>query len=303
MRIVMTGASGCLARALLPELCGLANVSEVVGIDVRLPDFAHPVFRHLVLDMRSAAVADVVRGKDAVIHLGFAVKRAGRALAEMRDINVGGSCNVVDAAVRERVHKFINLSSVSVYGSGENLLETTPVNPSANFFYARHKAEVEDYVARQLPAAVQLRSHLIIGAHAQAFLREMFEMPIWFRFPGAPPRQQVVHEQDVVAAILCALHNDVRGVFNLAAPQVVALGGDYIAEGANEGRHMRPLPFALVKRMAKLGKHLLNHDMLTWIEMLDTSATVNCDKAARELGWYPCYSAWDARRDAMAANG
>jgi len=299
MKIFVTGSSGCLARALLPVLCEQPFVSGVTGIDISEPKFSHPKFRHTTLDMRDKGIAGLMEDHQAVIHLGFAVKQGSLSLDEMRSVNFDGSCNVVDAAKALGVAKFINMSSVSVYGAGEAMVETIAKNPPDWFQYAHHKAEVEEYIERHLEQAVQFRAHLIVGANAQQFLREIFLLPVWLDFGRTPPKQQVVHESDVVDAILTALQGEARGIYNLAAADVIALGGDYIRKGIEEGRKIRRLPFGVARVLALLGRIILKKDLMTLIAMLDTTATVDCGKAMRDLGWKPRRSAWDARSDAL----
>ncbi|WP_232521903.1 NAD-dependent epimerase/dehydratase family protein [Xanthomonas campestris] len=101
MKIFLTGSSGCLASVLLPALVADTSVTSVTGIDIVEPGFADPKFTHVTMDMRNPEVHDLMRGHDAVIHLAFAVKRGRMSLPKMTEINVGGSQNVIDAAIAE----------------------------------------------------------------------------------------------------------------------------------------------------------------------------------------------------------
>lgn len=300
MRIFVTGSASCLGKALLPALCAEEWVSAVYGIDVKPTLFQHPKLATEIMDIRDSQLAGALAGADAVIHLAFVVKRGQRSLEEMRDVNVRGSARVVDAVRDLNIPKFINTSSVSVYGAGEHLTEDAPMRPSPTFHYAQHKAELENYINQTLPSAVQLRLHLIIGQHAQDFLRDMFRSPFWLKFgKNKVPRQQVLHEDDAVSAMLLALRQAVTGTFNLSAPEVIDLGGSYIREGIKEGRRIWPLPFWAVRFLVAIAKRIKPKDEFTWIEILDTSVTVNCSKAAAQLGWQPKKSAWQARKDAL----
>lgn len=300
MRVFITGSASCLGKALLPALCAQEYVTEVRGIDIKPTAFQHPKLVTEIFDIRDKGIADKLQGFDAVIHLAFVVKRGNLSLAEMRDVNVQGGSNVVDAAKRLGIPKFINTSSVSVYGAGEDLSENAPLHPSPTFHYAQHKAELEEYIYRNFPQAIQLRLHLVIGKHAQDFLREMFASPFWLKFgKNKQPRQQVIHEDDAVAAMLLALHKDISGAFNLSAPEIIDLGGGYIREGVKEGMRKWPLPFWMVRFLVAVAMRLKPNDEFTWIELLDTSVTVDCARARDVLGWSPLHSPWDARRDAV----
>ncbi len=306
MRVFITGSTSCLGSVLLPILCADESITEITGIDVKKTEFSHPKFTFEMIDIRNEDLVNKMAGHDAVVHLAFAVQRKALTAAERQDINVRGSMNVVDAARKNNIQKFINLSSVSVYGAGDSIIEETPTKPSKTFDYAQHKEDVEKYINQNLPTAVQFRSHLIQGANAQRFVREMFFYPFWIKFKGGiKPRQQVVHETDVADAIMLALKSDVAGTFNLAASDIVTYGDDYIKKRMDEGLKMRKLPFWLVRGLAPIMPYIDRrtyiNDLYTWIEMLDTNLNVNCDKAKRMLGWTPKFSAWDARKDAMTS--
>lgn len=297
MKIFLTGSASCLGAALLPVLCNDSNITQVTGIDLNPTLFKHPKLNSEILDIRDEELSTKMAGHDAVIHLAFAVKQQNKSLQEMYDINVRGSSLVVDAAIKNDIKKFINLSSVSVYGSGENIDENTPLNPSATFYYAQHKAEVEKYISQQLPNAIQLRSHLIIGENAQLFLRQMFKLPIWLKFKeGQTPKQQVIHEKDVVKALMLALKTEISGAFNLSASDIITITGKYI----KADRKIPSLPFSIIRScIASVLKFFKLNDELVWIEILDTTATVNCAKAKALLKWEPSFTAWDARKDAI----
>lgn len=298
MKIFLTGSASCLASVLLPVICEDPTITQITGIDIKKTTFKHPKLKTEILDIRDNKLAIKMTDHDAVIHLAFVVKREGRSHEEMRDVNVRGSSLVVDASVKNNIKKFINLSSVSVYGSGENIDEDTPLNPSTTFHYAQHKAELENYININCPAAIQLRSHLIIGENAQLFLREMFKLPVWLKFrKGKTPRQQVVHEKDVVQALMLSLKTDISGQFNLSAPEIIDLAGTYI----KKGRNIPGVPFYIVRYLTRVAKFIRPKDEYTWVEILDTTVTVNCSKAQLLLGWKPQFSAWDARNEAITS--
>jgi UDP-glucose 4-epimerase len=142
MRIFVTGSAGCLAAALLPVLCNDPSIEKITGIDIRPTRFKHPKLSTERLDIRAENLTDKMAGHDAVIHLAFAVQRRKTTLAQMHDVNVRGSRLIVDAANKNGIQKLINLSSASVYGSGEDIVETVTffllpggVPNSANVFW------------------------------------------------------------------------------------------------------------------------------------------------------------------------
>lgn len=229
-------------------------------------------------------------GSGAVVHLGYAVMQGKLSDTELHDNNVNGTLKAFEAAQNNKISKIVNLSSVSVYGQGEDLSEKSPLNPSPKFTYAQHKAEIETLSQRRFPHVIHIRSHLIFGKNCQPFLRNMVNSPVYIKPPSPLPRLQVVHEADVAHAILLCLTKDVSGAFNVAAPEIVSIP-DLVK---HQGRRVLPIPLSMAKNLAAMGKILGSRDEFTWLEVMDTSLTVNSDRAKKELGWSAQYSAWDA---------
>jgi nucleoside-diphosphate-sugar epimerase len=142
VRVLVTGASGLLGRAVARELLagghevrcfqrrpsGVAGASDSLG-SVTAPD----------------AVARAVSEQDAIVHLAAKVSLAGDP-AEFDLVNVGGTRNLLEAARAAGVGRFVYVSSPSVAHSGTSIVgdDALPADPaSARGDYARTKAEAE----------------------------------------------------------------------------------------------------------------------------------------------------------------
>lgn len=284
MKVFVTGSAAHLARALLPKLCGHADVASVVGIDLQQAVFAHPKFAHHVADIRGAEMAGLMRGSDALIHLAFVVLRGKMSAVEMADINVRGARRVFELAAAQDMGRLIHLSSAAVYGQGENLNESAPMQPLPGFLYGQHKAEIEAWLARDLPQAVVLRPHIILGPHCQPLLASILRQPFYVALPNPQPRLQCVHEDDVAEAIVAALFSGAHGPFNLAASD------DYSVRDVIRARHRLalPLPFFVAKsalhaawRMSGFGGEP------AWLDGIRHTLTLDCARARQALGWAP----------------
>jgi UDP-glucose 4-epimerase len=292
MRILLTGSAGCLASVLLPRLCEQPWLQRCVGVDLNATSFDHPKFVAIQGDMRFLPLDDLLANCDAVVHLAFAVTRGALTPSQMRDNNVDGSLRVLMAAHQAGIDRIVNLSSVSVYGSGEDLSEESPLNPAPNYPYACHKADIEERTS-QLKNIVHLRSHLIFGSHCQPFLRQALRHRAYIAPPPPIPVMQVVHEWDVASAVMLALRAPAAGPYNLAASQIITL-----PELVRNGRKfLLPIPLSVARGVAAGIRRFTPGDMdLTWLDIMDTTLTVQCSRAQTLLGWAPRYSAWDARR-------
>jgi nucleoside-diphosphate-sugar epimerase len=288
VNILVTGSASCLARVLLPQLCTLSGVTQVTGIDLRRTAFSHPRFRALDADFRSPGVAALLPAQDALIHLAYVVLRGRMGETAMRAINVDGSLALLQAAQAAGVARIIHLSSAAVYGSGVDLAETAPFSPLPAFCYGRHKAELETLLDAAVPACVRLRPHVILGPQSQPTLRQILRLPCYLRIKGAQPQLQCVHEADVAAAILASLRVAARGAYNLAAADAWTL------RDVMRQRHAvcLPLPVAAA-RAALAAAHAATGwgGEPGWLDGLRNTLTLDCNRAARELGWTPRHSA------------
>ncbi|WP_341718277.1 NAD(P)H-binding protein [Micromonospora sp. FIMYZ51] len=124
MRVLVTGASGTLGRALLPRLP--AAGFEVRGVSRRVR--TAPGFEWMVADLATGAgVAEAVAGMDAVLHLASSPGRRSR------EIDVAGTRRLVEAAATAGVRHLVFVSIVGV--------DRVP------YAYYRHKLAAEQVVA------------------------------------------------------------------------------------------------------------------------------------------------------------
>ena len=288
MRIFLSGAASHLAQALLPKLCARAEIAAVVGIDLQAPNFAHLKFTHHIADIRDSKIARLMRGCDALVHLAFVVLRGKMTATTMHDINVQGTSQLFNAARQAGMARLVHLSSAAVYGSGENLSEAAALSPLPGFLYGQHKAQVEDWMAAEFPAAVRLRPHLILGPHCQPLLLKLLRQPCYVATPEPQPRLQCVHEDDVADAIIASLLQPISGAINLAAP------GCFSFKQVITQSHSMSLPisFGAAKMALNLAWRLTGFGgEPAWLDGIQHSLTLDCSRATRELRWQPKFDA------------
>lgn len=124
MKILVTGSAGHLGEALVR--CLREQGHSVVGIDILASDYTDRVGS--IVD--AAFVDDCVRGVDAVLHPATLHKPhvATHARQEFVDVNISGTLNLLEAAVRERVQSFVFTSTTSTFGAA---LVPPPGEPAA----------------------------------------------------------------------------------------------------------------------------------------------------------------------------
>ncbi len=201
------------------------DVARVIGIDVREPDFSTRNLEFYRLDVRSPELADVMAGADALVHLAAV---DAKDPAETQDVNITGTRAVVNAADRMGVGTFVFTSSHSVYGHHADndfpLTEESAVRPAPTNAYATSKAEAEQvvhYFAESHPevAVTTLRLAWVGGPGLPA--NPVVESPVRLVIREYEPPTQAVHEDDAAAAVLFALKERLRGVYNVSADDTV----------------------------------------------------------------------------------
>jgi len=135
-RWLVTGAAGFIGSNLIEAL--LAGGQNVVGMDNfstghrrnldevrdRLPDAYERSFQFIEADIRDRAACErAIEGVDVILHQA-ALGSVPRSIADpltTHDVNVTGFLNMLDAARRQHVKRFIYAASSSTYGDEPNL--------------------------------------------------------------------------------------------------------------------------------------------------------------------------------------
>ncbi len=314
MKIVVTGATGNVGTSTIQALSESPEVDEVVGLARRRPAWNPPKTRWVETDILEPGLADAFRGADAVIHLAWAIQPS-RDEEMLERINVEGSRRVFEAAAAAGVPKLVYASSVGAYSEGpkdREVPESWPTTGTPSSFYSRHKVAVErllDRFEREHPetSVVRLRPALIFKGDAAEEIRRLFIGPFLPSFlvrsslvPALPRlrglRFQAVHSADVGDAYLRAALGDAQGAFNIAADP--ALDSRRLADVL----HARtfPVPSPLVRGLADLSWRLrLQPTPPGWLDMALNVPLMSSERARKELGWEPQFSAIEAVEELM----
>ncbi len=294
--VAITGASGYLGKLLVPELQKDRNIERVVAIDVRPPadPFTSKKSEFVKADVRDADIAEAIQGADVLVHMAFKLWRLPDS-EDLEEINIRGSYNVFDAAVRAKVKKLIFTSSTVAYGiRADNpipLTEDHSLRPNEKLYYSWQKATCEK------------RLHEIQEKHPE--IKITILRPCAVAGPNAPPNQfdayisdpaivvrgydppaQLVHEDDVIQALRMAIHNDLPGIYNVTADDTQSLR----QATQSRGGRVLALPLFIIKPLLWLlwrtGKTIAAPE---WILMSIYPFIASNDKL-RTKGWKPKYT-------------
>ena len=292
-RALVTGGSGyfgCLLVEMLKERGYAVSVFDLVDVDERSADV-----QFLRGDIRDReAVVRACEGMDVVHHNVAQVPLAkDRALFE--SVNVGGTENLLHAALAQRVGKVVVVSSSAVYGiPARNPVDDT-VQPRPLEAYGRAKLDAERavhaFAERGLDVSI-IRPRTILGHGRLGIFQILFE---WVR-TGRPVyvlgrgdnRYQFVHADDLADACIRAAEQRGADVFNIGAERFGTMREALEALVAHAGTRsrVRSLPMAATVRLMELTSRLglsplgAYHSLMYGRDMF-----FDVDKARQNLGW------------------
>ena len=110
MKVMITGANGLCGRALAPILAEYYDY-EVIGTDIKNPDNGFPFVNCDIRDAEDVERAIGGKDLDAIIHLGALLPGLGSPDMSI-DINIKGTCNILESARKNGVGKVVFTSSV-----------------------------------------------------------------------------------------------------------------------------------------------------------------------------------------------
>lgn len=303
-RILITGSSGMLGRALVKHLVG--DGREVVGVDVRPTPDRTPEWQQHIGDVRDTALmTKAMAGVDAVIHCAAALP--SYSAKQNHDINVNGARSVLTTSRQAGVKRVIHVSSTAVYGlpkvvptAEEHPRE--PVDP-----YTRAKAEAEEVAEKFRDEGMCvsiLRPKTFIGPGRMGLFAMIFE---WaeegHNFPilgSGNALIQMLAIEDLISAmtsVLSAPEDVANDTYNLGAAEFGTLREDFqaVLDAAGHGKRVVSLP----ARPALAVLRLLERTRLSPVygrlqkKLLDDSY-VSIEKARERLGFQPQLSNQEA---------
>jgi nucleoside-diphosphate-sugar epimerase len=309
MRVVVVGATGNLGTSLLTHLTADPDVSSLLGIARRLPEWRPENVEWRAADIVEDDLESLFRGADAVAHLAWAIQpsRDERTLAA---VNVDGSERVFRAAAAVGVPRLVYASSVGTYSPGPKdraVDESHPTGGVSTSFYSRHKAAVEsilDGIEARHPemAVARMRPGLIFKREAATGIRRYFAGPLLPSpmvrrglIPIVPDiarlRFQAVHSLDVGRAFHLAIKRGADRAFNVAAEPV--LDPERLADLLGARRVKLPAEALRVGAYATWKLHL-QPTPPGWLDMALAVPIMDSSRARNELGWEPEHTAGEA---------
>ena len=311
MKVLVTGATGFVGRALVERLARESRVSvrAVVRGAVRRESVDLPAHVERVAgELDSAwdwrpALADVT----IVVHLAARVHvmrdRASDPLTEYRRVNVAGTEHLARSAVASGVRRFVFLSSVKVNGEAGTFQETDTPHPVDPYGVSKLEAEgaVRTVAAGTSMDAAIIRAPLVygpnVGANFGSLIRAV-QSGVPLPFGAIHNRRSLVALDNLVDFIVVCMehHAAVNETFLVSDGEDVSTADlvRRLAHAAGRSARLIPVPPSLLALAASLAGR---HDVA---QRLMGTLCVDITKAHRQLAWVPPVSLDEGLRRACS---
>jgi UDP-glucose 4-epimerase len=302
MNIAITGISGYIGSRLLAYLDRQDNIQKIVGIDVREPGVKSAKLKFYQHDVRQPfGDLFVENGVDAVVHLAF-ILRPTRNTKLARQIDIGGTMNLLDACRQAKVKHLLYLSSHTAYGAHKDnpvpLTEESPLRPIPGFQYSHDKVEIEqalcDFSASGNNTTVTiLRSCPVVGANALGSATTIMFTPfVMLGVTGSDAPMQFIHEDDLINIIGLFIKHKKGGIHNVAGDG--ELKYSEVARMLHKG--LLKLPMKLLEFVVSFSwaAHIQSAAPAGCLHFIQHPPVVSTAKLKRELGYEFKYSSKEA---------
>jgi UDP-glucose 4-epimerase len=314
VRYLITGGSGYIGGRLTDELSGRDETEKIIDVDLRPPPRAWPKTEFVRTDVRDRrALADLMKRHeiDCLVHLAFVLNPI-RDEAKMYDIDVNGTQAVLGAASDAGVGQVLVTSSATAYGAFPDnpkpIAEDWPVRGAPDFSYAKDKADADRVCqlwALEHPDAVMtiVRPSIVMGPSVDNYIVRSFENnPFVPVLDGVDEEFQLVHEDDVVSALIALLDGKHPGAFNLAGDGLLT----WRRSAELLGKKARTISLKNMKRVnrAMWRMHVPRTEAPPGnLDFIRYPWVVSTEKLKSTTGWQPKFDTLETFKVTMRAKG
>lgn len=309
MKVFLTGGTGFIggevARQLRERGDEVACLVRSPGKAAKLTELGcEPVAGDLG---DASAIRSGLRGCDAVIHAAamYEVGIPAKQRPAMWEANVGGTEQVMRAALEEKVPRIVYVSTVGIFGNTHSrVVDESYENPETDFtsYYEETKLEAHKVVQRlideaHLPAVI-VQPGGVYGPGDTSQVADLLEQFFAGKLPLLPfPELGIcmAHVEDIAGGILLALGKGELGeTYVISGPATTMREAiETVARVSGRKAPKRALPTGLMKAMIPIGP-LVGKVMgqpPNLRELISSADGVtfwaSYEKAARELGYSP----------------
>ena len=270
---------------------------RVIGIDTETPQPLNPKLNFIQADLRTDALAKLLQEHQVstVCHLDCPPNYQQKAVHG----SLLGAAKLLSACAEAGVAQIIVKSSTAIYGAQASnpafLAEEYPLptglpSPAANYYSQLETLCRRHHNQFNLPNLTILRFANIVGNKADSPMTRFLAQTLPRTLLGFNPMVQLIHEDDVAAAILHAIDTDFVETVNIGAENVLPLSQIIALTGKT---HVPvPLPMAYLRTKIDTGQT----EFPIYPDYLRYRCVANLTRMTDDFGFTPNFSAEDAVR-------
>jgi len=227
MKILVTGVNGFLGREIVRQM--MDSSMQFRATDKQEKSFFSNIDYSPAEILEPADLGTIVSGANTVVHvagLAHIFDKVKAKNAPFKEVNEGGTVNVMQAAVKAGVRQFVLISSVSVYGVSRNGgAEDSGCDPQGEYAESKYQAElraIEIAEASSMSLTI-LRLATLYGEEDPGNVARLMRTIDQGRFiwiGNGSNRKSLLHREDAARACLAVVQKPVSGVnvYNVSAP-------------------------------------------------------------------------------------
>jgi UDP-glucose 4-epimerase len=305
---------GDIGGRLTDELSGRDETEKIIDVDLRPPPRSWPKTEFVRADVRDRKqIRELLERHeiDTLLHFAFVLNPIHDE-AKMYDIDVNGTQATLRAAADAGVKQVLVTSSATAYGAFPDnpkpIAEDWPVRGAPDFSYAKHKADADRICqlwALENPDAVMtiVRPSIVFGPSVDNYIVRAFgSQPFVPLLDGVDQEFQLVHEDDVVSALIALVDGKHPGAFNLAGDGLLTWG----RAAELIGKKTRNISLKNMKRFSgALWKlHVPRSEAPAGnLDFIRYPWVVSTEKLKSTAEWEPKYDTLETFKITMRANG
>ena len=297
-KVLVTGGCGFLgvhlARRLLKRRCDV-TLFDIAALDAK--DLIGKV-KYIRGDVRNKkSVEKAVKNHQYIVHAAAALPIL-REKKIIFDININGTRNVLDAALKNSIKRFVFISTTAVYGIPRHLpeKETNPLDPIG--YYGESKVIGEklclEYVKKGLSINI-LRPKSFLGPERlgvfELWFEAIFKGKGVFILGSGNNKYQLLAVSDVVEAIIKAMESKIDGeIFNIGASKFKTWNRDLgaVINYAKSKSRIIKLPTFPSQILLGLLEMLNLSPIAAWhYKTMPVDSYISIKKAEKLLNWKP----------------
>ena len=287
-RVLVTGASGFIGRALVPAL--VTAEYEVRAAGRRPPSFAAPVETVSHGDLGAGVDwSPLLAGVDFVVHLaGIAHTGQGVPEAQYDRVNHQATAALAGAAGKAGVKRVVLVSTIRAQTgprADHVLTEDDPPQPTDP--YGRSKLAAENALARSSVDFAVLRPVLVYGPGVKGNLHTLARLaalPVPLPFGAFTNRRSLLSVDNLIAAITFVLGHAQSGGKTYVVSDLQPVSLAQIVKALRAGMGRPPGLVSVPPRLIRFGLTMLGRSR-TW-DQLGGQLVVNPEKLV-VAGWRP----------------